>query len=95
MVFKISHINIKFHFQCSFLDKLKNAQARGAVGVIIVSNYEDEVFNIPNPDEEKVSGIYMGMVRKSDGKKLMDLVEKKKMLVRMHEKTTEGKHDNN
>jgi hypothetical protein len=76
--------------KCSFLDKLKNAQARGALGVIIVSNQDDEVFNIPNPDKEKVPGVYMGMVRKKEGGALMALVEKrKKYLVRMFEQRRE------
>jgi len=80
--------------KCSFLDKLKNAQARGAVGVIIVSNQDDEVFNIPNPDKEKVSNIYMGMVHKKEGTALMALVEKrKKYLVRMYEQRREEPED--
>jgi hypothetical protein len=76
--------------QCSFLDKLKNAKAKGAVGVIIISNYDDEVFNIPNPDKEKVPGIYMGMISKKEGTDLLNRVEKReKFLVRMYEKRRE------
>jgi hypothetical protein len=76
--------------QCSFLDKLKNAKAKGAVGVVIVSNYDDEVFNIPNPDKEKVSGIYMSMISKKEGTNLMNQVGKRgKFLVRMYEKRRE------